>query len=180
VLSGDELDVFAQNALENYRLVLMSAGGNQRFIVPAAEAMTRTRFVPVDKLDEVNPAEWVVTWFACRNYDPARMRGRLMDTVTREGGTVNPYAGGGVLLAERADRLRNVLKIAREIDAAEATEFRAHTLPEGVNADEAVKALRELFDSDARFAAAPGGKKIIARVRSHQHDQVTEAISSMK
>jgi hypothetical protein len=150
------------------------------FIVPAAEAVTRAPFIEIDKLDDASPAIWAVTYFECQNIDPNRMRARLMDVATREGGIVNPYPGGGVLIGERVDRLRKMIAIAREIDTAESTEFRRHELPEGTDADAAAFTLRGLFDNGARFAPAPGGKAIIARIRPHQHEEVTKAIKAMK
>jgi hypothetical protein len=179
-ITGTDIDLFVANALEEFRLVLAPMGSNQYHIIPAALAITQAKFIPVEDLDKANPATWAVTYFHCVNIDPNNLRGKLHAVANREGGIVNPYPGGGVLIGDRVDRIIKMLEIAKVIDAGEKSECRAHALPEGMDVEAAARTLRGLFDTDAKFMVAADGRRIVARVRPHQHDEVATAISSMK
>lgn len=181
-LTDPDFDLFVANGLQNYRLVLVDSGRNQRMVVPAAEAMTYAPVIAIADIEKANPASWAITRFVCKNIDPVVVRSGLMNLTNREGGNVSPFREIGVVISDRVDRLQNILKMAIELDEAGARETVQYGLAEGVEADAAVKALRELFPEQfgPTFAVAPNSNAILARETAHKHGEIRQAIDAMK
>ncbi|MCB9932607.1 MAG: hypothetical protein H6841_04205 [Planctomycetes bacterium] len=186
-LKGDEIDFFVANSLSDYRLCLMDVGAGQVKVVPAVEAPTLAPIIKEDALETAAGWQWVTLVYAPAHADENALRGALQNLTTRQGGMINPVQGGGLLICDRADRVREMHKAARELDANIATEIKAHDVPVGVNADDAVKALRELFGQSRKFAMNPptftratGEARVIIRGSAGLHAEAAEALKAMK
>jgi hypothetical protein len=186
-LKGNDIDLFVANCLEEYRLLLTKAGGNQYRIIPTAEATTSSRAVTVAELETTPAWQWINLIYQPANVDENALRGALQNLASRQGGSVNPVSGGGLLICDRADRVRELCKVADAIDSAMASEVKAYEAPPGIKADAAIKILHDLFSTAQKFRANPptftrgaGETAIMVRGTSDLHAEVADALKVMK
>jgi hypothetical protein len=186
-LKGDDIDLFVANCLEENRLVLTKAGGNQYRIVPAAEAITSSPAITVAELETAPAWQWITLIYHPANIDENALRGALQNLTSRQGGSVNPVVGGGLLICDRTDRVRELYKVANAFDSAMNSEIKAYETPAGIATDDAIKVLRELFATAQKFRMSPptitrgaGETTIMVRGTIDLHAEVAEALKVMK
>jgi len=183
--TGEPLDLFVQDALESARLGFRVAENGVLLILPLVEMMTRSATLTEEELAKANPAYWANVVFSPRHTDVNALRSGLQNLTSRHGGQINPVVPSAVIICDRVDRLRQLLKAAREIDVAAAQTLKTYALPEGVEAAAAEKALRDLF-TDAkdpratRVTVIAATRKILVLARDHVHAQVTDSIKQLK
>jgi hypothetical protein len=186
-LTGDEIDLFVANCLEDYRLALTKSGEGQYRIMPSAEAITRASTVTEAELESTPAWHWVILVYRPKTIEENSLRGALQNMVSRQGGAISPVAGGGLLICDRADRVREVHKAAKELDDGLTPETKAYDIAEGVKTDEAIRALRELFSTDQKyrfyaptFVKGTKDNSIIVRGTKELQAEVEKALGQMK
>jgi hypothetical protein len=186
-LKGDQIDIFVANCLEEFRMALTKAGANQYRIIPSAETITKSSTITEDELAATPAWQWVTLIYRPATIEENSLRGALQNMTSRQGGAINPVAGGGLLICDRADRVREIYKAATTLDEGLTPEIKSHDVPEGVNADDAVKALRDLFGTDQKyryymptFARATGDASVIVRGTAELQAEVAQALKVMK
>jgi hypothetical protein len=185
-LTGDQIDLFVANSLSEFRMIVIDAGGGQHKLIPSAEAMTTAPVIDVTQLETAPAWKWIILRYHPVNAEANALRAALQNLTTRQGG-VTPMANGELLICDRTDRVRELHKLACEFDASMATEIRAHDVPEGVDADKAIKALVELLGSAQKyrmlqptFTRSPGETRVLVRGNAELHDEVDTALAAMK
>jgi hypothetical protein len=187
-LSGQQIDLFVANCLSEYRYVLVEADAKQLKVLPGADAATFAPVIDRTELETTAAWKWVTVRYRPANLEVNALRGALQNLTTRQGGMVTPSAASGdLLICERADRARELVKLANDMDAAMATDIRPHTIPETVDADDAVRALQELLGAADKyrmarptFTRSPGQQKVLVRGPADLHADVEVALAAMK
>ena len=187
-LTGEQIDLFVQGMLGEYRLMLSGIGTNTGTIVPMAEGTTVARTVDGDSLQKANAAEWVNCVYNPVYIDSNSLRGALQNLTSRQGGAVMPTAMGGLIISDRCDRVRELYKAAQGMDKpGPSTKLpRRYDLAEGVEPADAKRVIEELFSKpEAREATVEvsilGGKRaIIIRARVSDHEQIAKALELLK
>lgn len=182
---GEALDLFVQSALETARVGFRIGDGGVLVIKPLVEMAAHSNHLTEDELGKANPAHWATFVFNSRHTDPNALRASLQNLMSRHGGLVLPVTPSALIIVERVDRLRQVLKAARAIDAASAQHLKTYVLPEGTDADAAEKALRDLFTDpkdarSARVTVVASTRKILVLAKEDVQAQVVEAIKQLK
>ena len=186
-LKGEQIDLFVANVLGEYRLALVGVGGDQRKIIPAYEASTVAPVIGAEQLEATPDWHWITLLYQPVYVEGNGLRGTLQSLMSHQTGLATPIVNGGVLISDRADRVKEVYKACVEIDLGMATEIRAHDVPEGANPDEAARALTELLGSAQKyrlllptFTRAPGQNRVLVRGTTSLHAEVSEALKAMK
>lgn len=183
--AGEGLDLFVQDALETSRVGFRVGDNGILLISVLVEMGSRVSSISEDELAKANPAHWANLVFSPRHCDISMLRAGLQNLTSRQGGQVNTVIPTAVIITERVDRLRQLLKTAKEIDAAAAQTLKTYALPEGVEATAAEKALRDLF-TDAkdmrgtRVTVIAATRKILVLAKADVHTQVVESIKQLK
>jgi type II secretory pathway component GspD/PulD (secretin) len=179
----DKFPLFLQTALEQYRLVMVKRG-DMWLIVPMAEAVTYAPIVSEQELPAIEPWQWVSVHLALQNLEANSATGALRNFTSRLGGMVQPIPPSTIVICDRADRVVQLVKLAREMDAALQAETIRYPLPEGINAAEAAGALTQLFpDTRVRartFAASPSGNAVLARSPMDDQELIAQAIKALQ
>jgi hypothetical protein len=186
-LTGDEIDLFVANCLEEYRLALTKSGEGQYRVSPSAEAVTRGTTVTEAEIDTAPAWQWVILVYRPKTIEENSLRGALQNMVSRQGGAINPVAGGGLLICDRADRVREILKAAKTLDEGLTPETKSYDIAEGIKTDEAIRALRELFSTDQKyrfyaptFVKGTTDNSIIVRGTKELQAEAEKALAQMK
>lgn len=182
-LKGTEIDLLVQDALETgqNRITMRLGDNNTILFCPTAEAITYAQSLTEAELEKANPAFWANVVFRPRNTDANVLRGAMQNLVSRPGGQVSPVPGAALVITDRAGRLRNLLKTARELDAREARTLKTYDAPAGMEAEACEKALSKLFSENvARFAGLNATRKVMAMAAEDQHPKIVEALAQMK
>jgi type II secretory pathway component GspD/PulD (secretin) len=188
-LTGDAITDFVSDMLMQYRLVLVGFSTGRAQIVQAAEASTYARVVDRAELANAPASEWVTVCLMLRYADANAVRGALQNLVSRQGGAVNPVPGSnGLLVSERADRVRQMAKLTDTLDSAGQGErtLEKYDLPEGVDAAAAGAAIVVLLKPTLKYApdidvsVVPGKGRLLVRANAAQHAEVKRACELMK
>lgn len=186
-LSGEQIDLFVANSLGEHRIAIVDAGGGQLKIMPHAELVTTAPIITVDQLETMAVWKWVSVRYHPANVEANGLRGTLQNLTSRQGGSVNPTANGDLLICDRTDRVRELVKLASEIDLAMVPEIRTHDVPEGVDVEKAVQALQQLLGGAAKhrlmqpsFTRSPSRNAVIVRGSAELHGEVVIALTAMK
>ncbi|MBX3473801.1 MAG: hypothetical protein KF754_05420 [Planctomycetes bacterium] len=187
-LAGEQIDLFVQGVLGEYKWLLTGIGTKAGTIIPMVEGSTVARTVDGDTLAKANPAEWVNCVYNPVYIDSNSLRGALQNLTSRQGGAVMPTAMGGLIISDRCDRVRELYKAAQGMDKpGPCTKLpRRHDLAEGVEPADAKRVIEELFSKpEAREATVEvsilGGKRaIIIRARVSDHEQIAKALDLLK
>ncbi|MCA8914097.1 MAG: hypothetical protein KDB90_01695 [Planctomycetes bacterium] len=184
-LTGEQIDMFVSNALADYRLCMMTTGGSQMKIIPAAEAVTMASVVTEEQLESIPDWQWITVRFQAEFAEANALRGALQNMTTRQGGVLNPMSGANTLLiCDRADRVKEICATCREIDAEMKPDIRSHVVPAAIELDAAVKGLRELFQdrrmNPPTFTVAVGQHNVVVRGIASLHDEVDAALKAMQ
>jgi len=187
-LSGEQIDLFVQGMLNEFKLLLTGIGTNSGTIVPMAEGSTIARTVDGDTLQKANAAEWVNCVYNPVCIDSNSLRGALQNLTSRAGGQVQPTPFGGLIISDRCDRVREVYKAAQGMDKpGPNTKLpRRYDLAEGVEPADAKRVIEELFskpdarDSTVEVSILSGKRAIIIRARVSDHEQIAKALELLK
>ena len=188
-LTGDAITNFVSDMLAQVRLALVGFSTGRTQIVQAAEAGTYARVVDRAELATVPASEWVTVCLMLRHADANGVRGALQNLVSRAGGSVNPVQGAnGLLVSERAERVRELAKLADTLDSAGqgAGTLEKYDLPEGVDPVGAASAIVALFKPtqkaapDIDVSVVPGKARLLIRANVTQHAEIKRAVELMK
>ncbi|MCB9894121.1 MAG: hypothetical protein H6839_06725 [Planctomycetes bacterium] len=184
-LSGDQIDMFVSNTLAEFRMCLMDSGGSQVRVIPAAESITMASVVTEEQLESIPDWQWITVRFQAEYAEANQLRGALQNLTTRQGGVVNPISGSNsLLICDRADRVKLMCATCREIDNEIKPDIRSHVVPAAIELEQAVKGLRELFQSRGisgpTFTAAVGQHNVVVRGSASLHDEVDAALKAMQ
>lgn len=188
-LTGDAITDFVCDMLAQVKLALVGFSSGRAQIVHAAEAGTQAQVVSRAELDKVPASEYVTFCAMLRYADPNAMRAALQYLVSRQGGSVHPVQGSnGLLITDRAERVRHMVKLADALDSTGAGEqtLEKYDLPESIDALEAGKALMSLFRPASKslpqmeVSLVPGKARLLIRANAAQHAEIKRAIELMK
>ncbi|MBE7491284.1 MAG: hypothetical protein HS108_05945 [Planctomycetes bacterium] len=187
-LRGEQIDLFVQGMLGEYRMILSGIGTDTGTIVAMAEGSTVARTVDAAALAKANAAEWVNCIYNPVYLDSNSLRGALQNLVSRAGGQIQPTATGGLIISDRCDRVREIYKAAQGMDkpGPYAKVPRRYDLADGIEPADAKRVIEELFSKpEAREASVEvsilGGKRaIIIRARVSDHEQISKALELLK
>lgn len=188
-LTGDAITDFVCDMLAQVKLALVGFSSGRAQIVHAAEAGTQAQVVSRAELDKVSASEWVTYCVMLRHADPNSMRASLQSLVSRQGGMVSPVQGAnGLLITDRADRVRQMVKLADTLDSTGAGEqtLEKYDLPDGIDALEAGKALMGIIrpanksQPSIEVTLVPGKARLLIRANAAQHAEIKRAIELMK
>jgi type II secretory pathway component GspD/PulD (secretin) len=170
------------NFLEEFRLVLVPKG-DVWTIVPGVEAVTYVPTLTEEELASAHPAHWAIVHVPLEHVDPNSATGALRNFTTRQGGMVNPVAPRSLVLCDRVDRLRHLVKLANAMDDAASSSVVSYKLPDGVSAEVAVHSLNQLFPPRpgpaSHIAEGPDGKSVIARADKTNQAEIADAVKAM-
>jgi hypothetical protein len=182
-IKPDEVRMLLQNALEEQRLCYVKKGPVWA-IIPSVEAATLAPHLALDELAEADSAQWAVVNVHLRHLDPVEATGALRNLTSRQGGLVNPVKPNTLLICDRVDRLREVVKTVQAMDEAATPVVKRYVLSEGLSAVAATEALQQLFspakDDPPTFAAAPSGGAVLARATPADQLEIAEAVAALK
>ncbi len=188
-LTGDAITNFVSDILAQFRYALVGFSTGRAQIVQAVEAGTYARVVDRAELASVPASEWVTVCLMLRHADANGVRGALQNLVSRAGGSVNPVQGAnGLLVSERAERVRELAKLADTLDSAGqgAGTLEKYDLPEGVDPVGAASAIVALFKPtqkaapDIDVSVVPGKARLLIRANVTQHAEIKRAVELMK
>ncbi|MBP9892805.1 MAG: hypothetical protein KBG84_12955 [Planctomycetes bacterium] len=188
-LTGDAITDFVSDMLAQVRLALVGFSSGRAQIVQSAEAATLAQVVDRAELAKAPASEWVTCCLMFRYAEPNAVRAALQNLVSRQGGLVAPVSGAnGLLITDRADRVRQMAKLAETLDSSGSGEqtLEKYDLPEGVDALEAGKALMSLLRPANKslpsmdVSLVPGKARLLIRASAAQHAEIKRAIELMK
>ena len=188
-LVGDAITDFVADMLAQLRLVLVGFSSGRAQIVQSAEAAMFAQVVSRAELEKAPASEWVTFCVMLRYAEPNAMRAALQSLVSRQGGMVNPVQGSnGLLITDRADRVRQMAKLSDTLDSAGQGErtLEKYDLPEGMDAAGAASSIMALLKPTTKYApdidvsVVPGKARLLVRANSAQHAEVKRAIELMK
>lgn len=188
-LTGDAITDFVSDMLAQVRMVLVGFSSGRAQIVQSAEAATLAQVVNRTELKKAPASEWVTCCLMFRYAEPNAVRAALQNLVSRSGGIVNPVSGAnGLLITDRADRVRQMAKLADTLDSTGQGEqtLEKYDLPESIDALEAGKALMSLFRPASKslpqmeVSLVPGKARLLIRANAAQHAEIKRAIELMK
>ncbi len=183
-LQGDQIDMLVANSLESVRMAIFARGAGQYTVQPLAEA---TNFAPTMNEKEFESAkswQWCTVVIALEHAFPHEIRATVQNLVSRQGGSVL-QGRNCVTVTKRADRLKELAKAIREMDAGAATEVKGYDLPEGADAASILKTLTALFATDIAnreltLSLQEGANRLLVRARSVRHNEVAQAVAALK
>lgn len=183
-LTGDEIDHYVSNVLAEARMTLMPRGAGQYVVLPAAEAASSAPTMSEQEFATAKDWTWVTVTVVLENAEANVVRSVVQNMVSRQGGQASP-ARSALVVTDRADRLRQVIKTIREIDEAAKTEVRGYDLPNGVEPAVGLKAIQALFTNEmqnreASFSIQEGTSRILVRMRPNRHAEVLQAVNALK
>lgn len=183
-LQGDAIDMLVANSLDSIRMGLFSRGENQFSMNPLAEAGTLAPTMNEAEFESAKAWQWCTVILALNHTEPNSVRATIQNLVSRQGGSVQP-GRSNITITERADRLKELAKAVREMDAAAATEVKGYDLPEGTDVAGAIKSLMSLFANEIgqrelSISNQSGTNRLLVRARAVRHVEVAQAVAAMK
>lgn len=155
-------------------------------IGPMVETCTYAQIVTEEELDGIDPGLYVGVVMQLHNLDSNVVTSNLRNLTSRQGGMVQPIAGpeSFVVIADRAGRVKELAKYVRDLDNSMATTTRKHLLPPGADAVRWQSAVQQLLAGNPQhgwgIAATPDGKSLLVRGTEDIHNEVKQAIESLK
>lgn len=178
-LQGDDIDLFVANALEQYRFAFVEQGANQLLVVPFMEVPGQSKFVSRDELAACDSWRHVSLGYEPRYSTMGWMRARLADRPMNS--APRSSAGFPILLFDRVDRLRELLKWLDTVDEAARTTLAGFDLPQTVTAAQAVELLNQLFVKlEPRPTFAASGKRLLVQARESDMKVIAEAVADLE
>lgn len=183
-LTGDQIDTFVYNVLEDIHVTLARRGEGQFIIVQTVEAATSVPIMNEQEFATVKDWQWATVTVALEYFEPNQARALVQNLLSRQGGMAAP-ARNAILLTDRADRLRPIIQTLRELEETATTEIRGYDLPNGVDPAAALKAISALFADEssrreATFSLQEGTSRLLARVRKGRQAEVQQAVNALK
>lgn len=191
-LQGQQIDLLVQSVLNDHRIALTGIGTNYGRIILVAEAHASARTVAAEEMDNVNPAEWVNCTFVPTSVDSNSLRGALQSLSTAKAGAILPTPTGGLIICDRGDRVREILKAARGIDqpGPYTRVSKRYDLADGIEPAIARDVVLQLFTaqgptpagpaSSVEVAVVPNRRAIIIRARVAEHSQIAAALDLLR
>lgn len=173
-----DLPMILQDALEQHWLAFVPHGETWT-IVQLSEVVPRAPLISETELETVDDAHWVSVILHLNSSSALEQSRVIRNHSLTLGGTVQPVPDSVLVICERADRLRRLVKRVREADRGPELLFL--NLPTGAKAEDAAHVLRGLFtEQGAAFPtfAAVGGK-LMARAPQHMQPDFEEALQAM-
>lgn len=184
-IGPDKMLTMLQDMLAQSRLAAVR-NGETWAIVPLAEMAAHVEIVTEEELEGVDPGTYVAVVLQTYNVDANVVTGNLRNLTSRQGGMVQPIAGpeSFVVIADRAQRVKELAKYVRDLDDSMAATTRRHLLPPGTDAANWQTCVQELLASNPQrgwgVAASPDGKALLVRGTDAIHNEVKLAIEALK
>lgn len=180
----DRMFATLQDMLAQFRYCAVSHGGTW-VIVPMPEVCTYAPIVTDTELSTQDDAAWVTVVAPLENAHAALVAGALRNVTSRQGGMIQPIQGSNsVLICDRCDRVREIIKLVRQADESARLTTRRHALPAGADADKYAESVLELLASQrgrlSAVSAAPGGKALLVTGVEAIHTEIPLAIETLK
>ncbi|MBK8205619.1 MAG: hypothetical protein IPK87_02375 [Planctomycetes bacterium] len=180
----DRMFATLQDVLAQYRFCAVNHGGTW-VIVPMVEVCTYAPIVTEAELSALDESAWVTVMAPLENADANAVTGALRNLTSRQGGVIQPVQGANtVLICDRCDRVREIMKLVRQADESARLSTRRHALPAGADADKYAQSVFELmptqFSRSCMVTAAPGGNALLVTGVEAIHSEIPLAIEALK
>ena len=181
-VSPGELHLVLQETLSQFRLTILESGPTW-VIVPTADACTHAPVLMEHELEGYNESLWVTVLVMLDHASPNTVRGCLQYFANRQGGSVQT-GPGCLLICDRCDRVREMLKIVHEIDDASKLSTIRYELPAGSDAQAWAEALFALIphrpDLACRVTAVPKSEALMVTANEATHADIPAALEVLK
>lgn len=182
-VEGDALFMLLQNALAQYRYVLVPHGDGWA-AVTAAEAHKHAPVITRAEVATSADWKWVRVKIELENVDANAAAGALRNLVARQGGAVAPSGRSAIEICERTDRVRELLKVVDQLSGRQKSEITVYPVPAGLTDQDVMHAITAHFARRPGFyfrvEVSPNGSDIDVTGPAHVQAEIARFIEALK